>query len=181
MKLFFRKTVLFGLVAALLLAALPIGGASAARASDTTPQGEVTDERLEQIWARQQRIYERIGKGFDRLDEFTARLQARIDRAEARGRDVTALQTALDAFVQAAKDAQPIYESGRGIISSHQGFDENGKVTDSEKAKETVQAMREKLQELKAAMAGTRKMLREAIRAFREANPRQKPTVTPGG
>ena len=182
MKPFLRKTVLFALVAALVLAALPFGGVSATSASDTTPpQGEVTDERLEQIWARQQRLYERIGKGFDRLDDFTARIQARIDKAEARGKDVTALQDALDTFVAAAKDAQPIYESGKGIISSHHGFDENGKVTDSETAKETVQAMRETLQEIKAAMDGTRGMLREAIRAFREANPRPKPTVTPGG
>ena len=77
------------------------------------------------------------------------------------------------------KDAKPIYESAKGIINSHQGFDANGKVTDLEKAKETVKAMHAKMQEIKTAMGGTGKALREAIKAFREANPRPVKTPTP--
>ena len=88
-----------------------------------------------------------------------------------------ATEAALDAFNASVKDAKPIYESAKGIINSHQGFDANGKVTDPEKAKETVKAMHEKMQEIKAAMDGTGKALRDAIKAFREANPR--PVKTP--
>lgn len=181
MKLLLRKTILFVLVTALALAILPLSAVSAKSAHDPTPPpiGQVSGEKLEQAWARQQRIYERLGKGFDRLDTFTTRVQARIDKAEARGKDVAALQSALDAFVDAAKDAQPIYESAESIINSHQGFDENGKVTDPQKARETVQALREKLQEIKTVMKGTGKALREAIKAFRQANPRPQSTATP--
>ena len=82
------------------------------------------------------------------------------------------MQAALDAFNDAIKDAHPIYESARGIINSHQGFDDNGKVTDAEQAKETVKVMGEKLKEIKEAMSGTGKALRAAIKAFRAANPR---------
>ncbi|MFT3893338.1 MAG: hypothetical protein QM730_17055 [Anaerolineales bacterium] len=102
-----------------------------------------------------------------------------IDRAKSNGKDVTALQAALNAFETAVKAAHPIYESGKGIINSHQGFDANGKVTDAAKAKETVKAMHDKLQEIKAAMDGTGKALKEAIKAFREANPRPTKTPTP--
>ena len=102
-----------------------------------------------------------------------------IDRAKENGKDVSALQAALDAFESAIKEAHPIYEGGKGIINSHQGFDANGKVTDAEKAKETVQAMHDKLQEVKAAMNGTGKALREATRDFRQANPRPAKTQTP--
>lgn len=180
MMILFRKTMLFALVAALAVASLPLMSVSALGADDPQPpQGTVTNEKLEQVWARQQRTYERLGKGFDRSDEFIARAQKLIDRAKANGKDVTALQSALDVFEAAIKDAHPIYEGGKGIINSHQGFDSNGKVTDPEKAKETVQAMREKLQEIKAAMDGTGKALREAIKAFREANPRPTKTPTP--
>jgi hypothetical protein len=183
MKLIFKKSILFALVTALAVAALPFRNVSAVgqKEPSTPPASEISDEKLEQVWARQLRIYERIGKGFDRVDEFTARAQERIDKAKENGKDVTALQAALDAFEAAVKDAYPIYESTKGLVNAHQGFDKNGNVTETEKARETVQALREKLKEIKSTMDGTRKVLREAIKAFREANPRPAPAVTPEG
>ena len=172
-KMFFKKTVLLALVAGLAtlgVASLPYVSVAAQGAYDppVPPTGEVSNERLERVWARQLKLYERMGK----TDELVEKVQSLIDRASANGKDVSAVQAALDAFEEAVKDAHPIYESGKGIINSHQGFDDNGKVTDTEKAKETVKAMGEKLKEIKEAMSGTGKALREAIKAFREANPR---------
>ena len=183
MKMLFKKTILLTLVAALAtlgVASLPFVSVSAAGADDPNPpQGPVTNEKLEQVWARQQSAYEKIGNGFDRADDFTAKAQQLIDRAKENGKDVSAVQAALTAFEAAIKQAHPVYESGKGIVNSHQGFDWNGKVTDPEKAKETVKAMGGKLKEIKSAMNGTGKALREAIKAFREANPRPVKTPTP--
>jgi hypothetical protein len=114
-----------------------------------------------------------------RTDEFVEKVQKLIDRAKENGKDVSAVQAALDAFKAAVKDAQPTYESIKGIINSHQGFDTNGKVTDPEKAAETVKAMHEKFKEIRDAMNGTGKALHQAIKAFREANPRIQPTPIP--
>jgi len=177
MKILFKKTILFALVLVLGLAALPFVSVSAAGEYDPTPppQGKISNERLERVWARQLRTYERMG----RTDEFVKRVQKLIDRAKANGKDVARVQAALDAFKAAARGAQPIYESVKGIINSHQGFDSNGKVTDAEKAKETVKAMHEKLKEIRDAMNGTGKALHEAIKAFREANPRPQSTSAP--
>lgn len=182
MKTLFKKTILIALVAALGMASLPFVSVSAAGEYDppVPPEKQLSNERLEQIWARQLERYERIGKGFERDDAFIERVQKLIDRARENGKDVSDVQAALDAFEAALKDAHPIYESAKGIVNSHQGFDENGKVTDPAKAQETVSAMRAKFQEIKEAMNGTGKALREAIRAFREANPRPpRPTPTP--
>ena len=176
MKNLFKKTMLLALVAALAVASLPFVSVSAQGANDPTPPaGEVSNEKLEQAWARQLKAYERMGK----TDEFVAKAQQLIDRAGAKGKDVSAVQAALDAFVDATKDAKPVYESAKGIINSHQGFDANGKVTDAAQAKETVKAMHAKLQEIRTAMDGTGKALHEAIKAFREANPRPVSTPTP--
>jgi hypothetical protein len=174
MKTSYRKTILAAIVAALGLASLPLFSVSAAGDYDppVPEQRQITNERLERVWARQLRLYQRIGNGFEREDRFIERVQGLIDRAKENGKDVSAVQAALDAFEAAVKGTRRIYESVNGIVNSHQGFDENGKVTDSEKAQETVQAMREKLQEIKDAMGGTRRALREAVKAFREANPR---------
>jgi len=182
MKLLFKKTLLFALVAALTVASLPLVSVSAAGESDPKPpQGQVTNERLERVWARQLRLYEKIGNGFDKSDMFVERVQKLIDRASENGKDVSAVQAALDAFEKGNKDVHPIYESGKGIINSHQGFDSNGKVTDPEKARETVKAMGEKLKEIKDAMGGTGKALHEALKAFREANPRPEKLPAPEG
>jgi hypothetical protein len=177
MKLFFNKSVLLAIVAALIVAALPFVSASAAGPYDPpTPQsGQITNERLEKIWAHQLRVYNRMGHA----DELIARIQRLIDRAKANGKDVSAVQAALDAFAAAVKEAHPVYESMKGIVNSHQGFDSNGKVTDSIKALETITAMHEKIQEIKTTLNGTGKVLREAIKAFRQANPRPQPTTTP--
>lgn len=178
MKLLFKKTILFALIAALTMASLPFVSASAAGADDPIPpaQTQITNERLEKIWAHQLHVYERMG----RADELIARAQRLIDRLKANGKDVSAVQAALDAFAAAVKEAHPIYESMKGIVNSHQGFDDNGKVTDAVKARETVKAMHAKIQEIKTTLNGTGKALREAIKAFRQANPRPQPTVTGG-
>jgi hypothetical protein len=174
MKTLIRNTILFAIVFALGLASFSLSSVSAAGEYDppVPEQRQTSNERLERVWARQLRLYQRIGNGFEREDRFIARVQELVDRAEANGKDVSGVQAALDAFESAVKDARPIYESANGIVNSHQGFDENGKVTDPEKAQETVQAMREKLQEIKDTMDGMRRTLHEAIKAFRAANPR---------
>jgi hypothetical protein len=173
MKLIVRKTFFVAMLAALALAALPFVSASAAGVYDPSqPQGKISDERLERIWRRQLRIYERMGH----TDDFVKKAETLIDRARENGKDVTEVQAALDAFESALQDAQPMYESLTVIVGSHAGFDEKGNVTDPAKAQETIQAVREKFQEIKDVIGGTRRELREAMQAFREANPRPQPT-----
>lgn len=165
-SILFRKTVLSAMTAVLALAA-PL---SSALAVDPPADREISNERLEKIWARELEAYNRLGGKFERSDEFVEKVQGLIDKAAENGRDVSAVQAALDAFEAAVGNARPIYESAREIINAHAGFDENGKVTDAAQAKETVRALGDKLKEIKSAMGGTGRALREAIRAFREAS-----------
>lgn len=166
MKNTFNKMFLAVLTAALVFASFPVTSAFAQ--GETPPK--LTTAKMEEIWARQLKIHERLGQMFDNSDARLAKLQERIDKAKANGKDVSAVQTALDNFKAALKTAKPIYESMNGIINSHQGFDASGKVIDAEKAKSTLKEMRGKMQELKSAMGGTGKALRDALQVFREAN-----------
>jgi cytochrome c556 len=168
MKNMFNKMILAILTVALVFAAFPVTSVYAQ--DENPPKGELTNERLEKIWARELQAYERLGEAFSDIDGTVARFQARIDKAAGNGKDVTALQSALDAFEAALKDTKPKYESMNGLVNSRQGFDTNGKVTDAEKARSTVKEMGDKLKEVKDAMDGTGKALREAVKAFREAN-----------
>jgi hypothetical protein len=174
LSMLFKKTILVALVAALALVAMPVTSAYASGLNDSeTPPidtAHLSDERLERTWARMQRVYERQGYRLDRADRVIERVQNLINRLEENGVDVTALQAALDTFEEALKDAHPIYESAKGIINAHQGFDANGKVTDHEKAVETVKDLGEKLKEVREIVGEPGKALREALKAFRDAH-----------
>jgi hypothetical protein len=167
-----KKVLLSVLVAALALAAFPLTNVYAAGNDDppTPPKdGRLLNERLEKIWAREMKVYERLGKVFDNDTAFE-KAQKLIDRASANGKDVSAIQVALDAFKVSVKNARPTYESLNGIVNSHQGFDDAGTVTDVEKAKATVQEMGAKLREIRSLMGESGKALRKAIRDFRDTN-----------
>lgn len=179
MKNIFKKTILVALAAALVFAAFPLTSAFAQ--GENPPAGEVSNEKLEKAWDRQLKGYERIGKGFENLDDQIEKFQERIDAAAENGKDVTALQAALDAFESAMKVAEPTYESMDEIVNSHQGFDDDGKVTDTGKAASTVKTMGEKLKQLKSEMNGTGKALRAAMKAFRDANHPAEPSTDRGG
>jgi cytochrome c556 len=170
----FTKLTFAVLIAALVFAAFPV---TSVFAQDEKPPKEgLTNEKLEKIWARQLQLHERLGKMFADSEARLDKVQERIDKAKAAGKDVSAVQTALDNFRAALKTAKPIYESMNGLINSHQGFDADGKVTDAEKAKSTLKDVRGKSKEIKAALGGTGKALRDALKKFREANkPAQNP------
>ena len=164
----FKKMILMVLAAGLVFAAFPVTSVYAQ--GENPPKGALTNEKLEQVWARELKIYERFGKLFGDIDGRVAKAQERIDKAAQSGKDVSALQSALNAFETAAKAAKPIYDSMNGIVGTHQGFDASGKVTDAEQAKSTVKEVHTKMLDLKTAMGGTGKALRDALKAFREAN-----------
>jgi len=182
----FKKFVLLALVAALGVAALPFSSVSAAGLTDeTTPpkNTEMANEKLERSWERATRINERVGKIFEQADMVIEKIQARIDEENEAGADTSAVQAALDVFKVTVEEARPIYESAQDVIAAHEGFDDEGKVTDSEKAVETLKSLGESLREIREITGDSRKTLREAIKAFREANPRperpdaEKPTT----
>jgi len=174
LSMLFKKTVLVALVAALAIAALPVTHAYASGLNDPdVPPADtirLSDERLEQIWARMQHNYERQGCILERADAMTERVQTLINGLEENGKDVTAMQAALDAFEDAIKEAHPIYVSAKGIINSHQGFDVDGKVTDHEKAVETVKDLGGKLKEVREIVGERGRALRQALKAFRKAH-----------
>jgi hypothetical protein len=166
------RNLTLNIIIVLALAALPLQAVAAAPAADETlPPGtaRLTDERLEQIWARQLRAYERMGKLFDGTGEKKAKAEERLDQADALGIDTTAVRDALDALDAAVRQARPDYEAVKGIVDSHLGFDANGKVTDHDQALATIKQVREKMKVVRETVAEPIRNLRESIRDLREA------------
>jgi len=177
--MWFKKSLLVAVTAALGLSALPLVGVYAQSANpplSPTP-AQPSNDKLQKAWAREQTIYTRIGKILDNAGSLISKIQARLNDAEAKGKDVSAVQTALDAFSAAIKNVQPIYADLQSIIQSHSGFDASGNVTDPTQALQTVQNFKSDSEQIRqAGVKEAGKALREAIQAFRQANPPATPT-----
>ena len=168
--MWFKKSLIAAVIAAMGLGALPLVSAYAQSATPpATPQP--SSDRLQKAWAREQTIYTRIGNILDRANNLISEIQTKLDGAKSKGKDVSSVQTALDAFSTAVKNVQPIYADLQTIIQSHSGFDASGNVTDPTQALQTVQDFKSKSEEIRqAGVSEAGKALREAIKAFRQAN-----------
>ena len=176
----FKKFVLVTIVVVLGLAAFPASNVYAAgRADETTPpeKTERSGERLERAWERAMKMNDRVGRIFERVDTLTGKIQTLIEKSNEKGLDTANVQAALDAFTASIDEALPIYESAQDLIRTHSGFDTNGNVTDPEKALETLKSLKESYTEIREITGVKGKALRDAIKAFREDNPRpERPT-----
>jgi hypothetical protein len=185
MNTYYRKFFLTVLIAALTISALPFASASAAGSSDTaTPSAPVQkqqpllrDTRLELVFARQQFNIKRVGLLIEGSPVYFTRIQKLIDLAVKNGKDASAVQSAFDAFKLALENAKPYYTQAQSIADTHAGFDALGKVSDLETAKTTVKSLGEALKQYRTTVGPAAKSLHEAVKNFREANPR--PTKSP--
>jgi hypothetical protein len=175
----FRKFIYAVLIAALAITALPLTSVFAARVTDTaTPPAPGTPKqparqnvRLELAFARQQYNLQRTGLNVSNSTAFFEQVQALLDKARENGKDASAVQTAFNAYKVAFDKGKPLYEQAKTIAATHAGFDSNGIVTDPEKAKTTIKSLNDALKQYRDNLADSFKTLREAIQAFRKANP----------
>ena len=172
----FHKLVGGLLIVTLGLACLPLGTAFAAAPTPQAPSPDLVPSRLERVFARQNRIIDRLGKLYAGADQGFTKIQNLLDQARARGLDVSQLQAAFDAFKNALPAARPFYLQAKAAVDAHAGFDAAGNLIDVQAARSTVQSVHASLVQFRTALNGTAKALRQAIRAFRAAHPRPTPT-----
>jgi len=174
----FKKTLLAALAVALVIAVLPVSSAFAADPTQTPTPPAANTQRLERIWERMQNRYERLGSALDKSDDLTKKAEKMIERLKEAGESTAELEAALAAYESAVKDAHPIYESCKGIINSHKGFDADGKVTDAEQARQTLKDMASKFGAIREAMDGKAKELIDLMKSIRDAHqPPSAPSV----
>jgi hypothetical protein len=177
-----KKFALVFTILAIGLAAVPASGALAAgSASGSTPPANDTlsSVRLEIMWARAQRVYDRQGFLLSLTGAVISRVQGLIDRATTNGWDFSAVQTALNTFEAVLPAANTAHLPGAGIIAGHNGFTPEGKITDRATAINTINALVQVLQNTRSAMNGTGAALKEAIKTFRANHPATQVTPTP--
>lgn len=169
----FGRMFLIGVVAALVVVSAPVATVYAMRPGGSSvpyATAQAPNERLELAWGREQMIHDRLGFMFDHADQRIALVQQLIDKAQAKGKDVTAVQAALDALNAAVKTSRPSFEGMQRTFVSHPGFDASGKVIDAIKAAQTVRDLDVQLRGVHSSLAGPMQSLRDAIAAARQTN-----------
>ena len=133
------------------------------------PDKEKTREGLAKGFEKQ---YERVQKNLrelksqlDKVNEVTKKAQEFISEAKSKGKDTAAMELALTTFKAEVAKAQTSYDDAKKILDTHAGFDADGKVTDREAAKQTLQdaskALREGQKTLSKAVRDVQKALKD--------------------
>ncbi len=172
-----------GLVLAGVVTAIPADTALAAPATPPA-QGQLAqtrNERLERVYQREQQWLSTQQNNLNRLNSVADKVQQFITTQQGKGKDVSALQTALATFKSQITMAQASHATAANVLSTHLGFDANGKVTDAAQARQTLLDARQSLRDAHNVMRQAVLDLHRAIRAWRRANQPQaaQPVATP--
>ncbi len=172
-----RNAVLIGVVAVLVVGlvafALPALEVQAQGTTPTTPapkgpaapqaNGAVAIARLEKIYQAEQKALERQGTNLSNADRLITRAENIVQRLKARGLDTSKLEAALKDFQADLAQAKTYHDQAAGILSTHAGFDDQGKVTDRQQAHKTVLEAGKALRDAHRAIFDGRTAVQDAI------------------
>jgi hypothetical protein len=139
--------------------------------------GNLPQAALGKLFKQEQKNHERQQATINKADKAGSRLSELIARAKENNKNTAGLEKALADFNTRLGEIRLSYDQTGRLIKQHSGFDDQGKVTDAEKAKTTLEEIRKGNQEVRQSLTKTVKDLREAGKEYRQANPR--PTATP--
>lgn len=170
-----RSAVLARVAGSALLAAAVIAVPSAPALADPAPPASAAPvraqgERLEKLFQTELKRLEAEEKQLARAGEVAARVQEKIDNLKSRGRDTSELEAALAGFKAGVAEAQSFHDTAKGILDARAGFDSNGKVTDTEKARQTVRTAGKAERQFYQTMRKALRELRREAREYRKDN-----------
>ncbi len=167
------KWITGGLLVALLAGGLALALPSQVFAATTPPQKATPEEiaaRLEKRYQNEQKAAATQGTRIDRLTGLLQKASTRIDALQAKGLDVAVLRDALKAAQDRVTAAGQYRQAALDILTTHTGFDANGKVTDAALARKTLTAAAAQLKNAHQQLTPTLKDLHQAIRQFVQEN-----------
>ncbi len=169
--------ILSGLGALALLASAfafaPLAPAYADNGTPPTPtpnNGAKADERLAQAYTRTQSWLKEQTDNLGKANDAAVKAQTQIDTLKAKGKHTSTLEAALAAFKTQVVAAQTDHDKAVGILSTHAGFDAQGKVTDRTQARQTLTSARQSLEDAHLTLRQALLDLHVAIRDWRKAN-----------
>jgi hypothetical protein len=178
-----QRRTLLAIAAGITFLAFLIGSAAPVYAqtdpgtSPTAPTAAPNKtERLQNAYKREQTALTTQQGNLDKSRKAVTKAQSLIDKAKSNGKDVTALQTALNTFNSQIASAQILHDTAAATLGKHDGFDASGNVTDPALAKNTVLTAHDSLQDARLTMRQAVLDLQKAVRDWRRENRTTKST-----
>jgi hypothetical protein len=163
----------FAVLVMLSLAAfapMPASASPALAVTRTPRAGQKTGQELSFALQREQNAFERQQLHLTQAGQVATKTQNLIDKAQAKGLDVTALNSALTTFKTELASAQASHDQAGGILSAKNGFDSSSQVTDATAAHQTLVDARDALRQAHLTLQGAVLNLRVAIQNWRVQN-----------
>jgi hypothetical protein len=169
------------LVGGMVWLALPTGTAAAAsnpQGTTTSGTSQNTDEngpqgalRLQRLFRLEKRTQQAQERNLNRADKLVEKVSALIEKLREQGRDVAPLEQALAAFNESVATATDFHQQAADIISTHPGFDDDGKVIDLALARQTVKDIKDLQVQFHQTIQPAFRELIQALREYRRNNP----------
>ncbi|HEX7434300.1 MAG TPA: hypothetical protein VF326_11665 [Anaerolineaceae bacterium] len=143
----------------------------------TTLQGKAMDK----AFAAEQARLSQQASNLDKSSAAVDKAQALIDQWQAKGVDVSLLQTLLSTFESQITSARSSHDTASGILASHAGFDVLGKVTAIDQARQTIQETRQALKTAATELGQAFKDLSQGVKTWssQHKTPNAAPAPTP--
>ena len=153
---------------------------SALRAWQEANKDKLQDQDLQKDYQNEQKWLTIQQGNLGKTSDVVTKVQNLISQAQAKGKDTSALSTALATFQSEIATANASNTTAAGMLSAHNGFDGSGNVTDQTAASETVKDAHQSLSDARTTLLQASKDLRNAIDQWRKSNePTAVPVTTP--
>jgi hypothetical protein len=153
------------MIASLLAAGLSLAFPSSAMAME---ENGAAEEALSKAFKAEQKWLGNQQQAINKADQAALQIRQLIDKASAEGLDVTILQNALAAFNSEMAAVKSGHQTAADILAAHNGFDDDGSVTDQQSARVTVLDARQALSKAHVTMTQAVRDLRQAARDWRQ-------------
>lgn len=137
------------------------------QATSTPIAGQQVDKNLSFALQREQNWLERQQLHLNRAAQVATKAQTLIDKAQAKGVDVTDLNKALADFNTTLASARASHDQAASILSAKNGFDANNNVTDRQAAHQTVLDARNNLRQAHLTLVNAVLTLRTTVQDWR--------------
>jgi len=98
-----------------------------------------------------------------------SRAEKRIDKLLNEEKDVAELEKVLSQFEILIEKAENAYSAAQSLVDLHSGFNDQGRVEDLEKARETINAIEPYLSTARKDIVEAVRVVYEAVKAYQES------------
>jgi len=110
-----------------------------------------------------------IGAALEDANGSMSRAEERIDKLLKEEKDIAELEEALAQFETLIEEAENAYSAAQGLVDLHSGFNDQGRIEDLEKARETINAIEPYLSTARKNIVEAVRVVYEAVKAYQDS------------